>query len=155
MSQIVYVMQTLIAPDSVLIEINRFLFRFLWRNIGLQSKGIWKVKRSVVCNQIKNGGLNMMRELQIAFLLQWVVIYVKKITLKIGLGIQDLCTLFLVLNLNASIPMSIAILSSVCIQTCLIFFNTVPKTWIDSNCSDANNNPLWNVKYAEQVLYFK
>ena len=109
----------------------------------------------MVCNQIKNGGLNMMRELQIAFLLQWVVIYVKKITLKIGLGIQDLCTLFLVLNLNASIPMSIAILSRVCIQTCLIFLNTVPKTWIDSNCSDANNNPLWNVKYAEQVLYFK
>ena len=49
-----------LVPESVLIEINRLLFRFLWRKKkDCNRKAFEKVKRNVVCNQIDNSGLNM------------------------------------------------------------------------------------------------
>ena len=50
-SQVVYVMQALVVPENVLIEINRLLFRFLWRKEDCNRRAFEKVKRSVLCTE--------------------------------------------------------------------------------------------------------
>ena len=59
-SQLVYIMQALVVPDSVLTQVNRLLFRFLWRKKDCNRKAFEKVKRDVVCSDLENGGLGMM-----------------------------------------------------------------------------------------------
>ena len=73
-SQFVYIMQALVVPDLVLTQVNRILFRFLWRKKHCNRKAFEKVKRTVVCGVLENGGLNMidLKQMQAAFLLQWV-----------------------------------------------------------------------------------
>ena len=65
-------MQALVVPDPVLPQVNRILFRFMWRK--KENKAFEKVKRTVVCGALENGGLNMidLKQMQAAFLLQWV-----------------------------------------------------------------------------------
>ena len=72
-SQLVYVMQALVVPYSVLTQVNRLLFRFLWRKKDCNRKAFEKVKRNVVCSDLENGGLGMtdLKQMQTAFLLQW------------------------------------------------------------------------------------
>ena len=67
-------MQALVVPDLVLTQVNRILFRFLWRKKDCNRKAFEKVKRIVVCGALENGGLNMidLKQMQAAFLLQWV-----------------------------------------------------------------------------------
>ena len=67
-------MQALVVPDPVLTQVNRILFRFLWRKKDCNRKAFEKVKRTVVCGALENGGLNMidLKQMQAAFLLQWV-----------------------------------------------------------------------------------
>ena len=69
MSQFVYIMQALVVPDPVLTQVNRILFRFLWRKKDCNRKAFEKVKRTVVCGALKNGGLNMidLKQMQAAF----------------------------------------------------------------------------------------
>ena len=71
-SQVVYVMQTLVVPEKVLIEINRLLFRCLWRKKDYNRRAFEKVNRSVLCTDVESGGLNMtdLKDMQVAFLLQ-------------------------------------------------------------------------------------
>ena len=70
-SQFVYIIQ---VPDPVLTQVNRILFRFLWRKKDSNRKAFEKVKRTGVCGALENGGLNMidLKQMQAAFLLQWV-----------------------------------------------------------------------------------
>ena len=56
-SQFVYIMQALVVPDPVLNQVNRILFRFLWRKKNCNRKAFEKVKRTVVCGVLENGGL--------------------------------------------------------------------------------------------------
>ena len=72
-SQLVYVMQALVVPYSVLTQVNRLLFRFLWRKKDCNRKAFEKVKRNVVCSDLENGGLGMtdLKPMQTTFLLQW------------------------------------------------------------------------------------
>ena len=51
-------MQALVVPDPVLTQVNRILFRFLWRKKDCYRKAFEKVKRTVVCSALENGGLN-------------------------------------------------------------------------------------------------
>ena len=53
------VMQALVVPEKVLIKINRLLFRFLWRKKNCNRRAFEKVNRSVLCNDVDSGGLNM------------------------------------------------------------------------------------------------
>ena len=71
--QLVYIMQALVVPDSVLTQVNRLLFRFLWRKKDCNRKAFEKVKRNVVCSDLENSGLGMidLKQMQTAFLLQW------------------------------------------------------------------------------------
>ena len=48
-SQFVYIMQALVVPDPVLTQVNRILFRFLWRKKHCNRKAFEKVKKTVVC----------------------------------------------------------------------------------------------------------
>ena len=72
-SRLVYIMQALGVPDSVLTQVNRLLLRFLWPKKDCNSKAFEKVKRNVVCGDLENGGLSMigLKQMQTAFLLQW------------------------------------------------------------------------------------
>ena len=71
-SQFVYIMQALVVPDPVLTQVSRILFRFLWRKKDCNRKAFEKVKRTVVCGALENGGLNRidLKQTQAAFLLQ-------------------------------------------------------------------------------------
>ena len=73
-SQFVYIMQALVVPYPFLTQVNRILFRFLWCKKDCNRKAFEKVKRTVVCGALENGGLNMidLKQMQAAFLLQWV-----------------------------------------------------------------------------------
>ena len=46
-SQFVYIMQAFIIPDDVLTEVNRFLFRLLWREKDCNRKA-WKKSRELL-----------------------------------------------------------------------------------------------------------
>ena len=72
-SQLVYIMQALLVSDSVLTQVNRLLFRFLWQKKDCNRKAFEKVKRNVVCSDLENSGLGMidLKQMQTAFLLQW------------------------------------------------------------------------------------
>ena len=74
-SQLVYAMQVIIIPDAVLIEVNRLLFRFVWRKSNSNRKAFEKVKRVVMCHDFEHGGLKMLdvRQMQASFVLHWVV----------------------------------------------------------------------------------
>ncbi len=74
-SQLIYVMQVIFIPENVLIEINRLLFRFIWRKSNSNRKAFEKVKRSVMCQEFEFGGLKMIdvRQMQTSFMLHWVV----------------------------------------------------------------------------------
>ena len=67
-------MQALVVPDPVFTQVNRILFRFLWRKKDCNRKAFEKVTRTVVCGALENGGLNIidLKQMQAAFLLQWV-----------------------------------------------------------------------------------
>lgn len=69
-SQLVYIMKVLVLTD-----INRLLFRFLWRKKeeDCNRKDFEKVKRLVMCNDFGNGGLKMTDLKQVSLLLHWVV----------------------------------------------------------------------------------
>ena len=69
-SQFVYIRQALVVPDPVLTQVNRILLRFLWRKKDCNRKAFEKVKRTVVCGALENGGLNMidLKHMQAAFL---------------------------------------------------------------------------------------
>ena len=66
-------MQALVVQDSVLTQVNRLLFRFLWRKKDCNRKAFEKVKRNVVCSDLENGELGIidLKQMQTAFLLQW------------------------------------------------------------------------------------
>ena len=72
-SQLVYIMQAFVIPDHVLTDINRLLFRFLWRKKDCNRKAFEKVKGIVMCNDFGNGGLKMidLKQMQMSFLLHW------------------------------------------------------------------------------------
>ena len=75
--QLTYFMQAFIIPEKVLTEVNRLLYRFLWRKKDCNKKAFEKVKRAVICNETEFGGLNMIdiKQMQLSFMLQWGVVF--------------------------------------------------------------------------------
>ena len=73
-SHFTYIIQARVVPDSVLTQANRLLFRFLRRKKECNPKTFEKVKRTVVCGALENGGLYIidLKQMQTSFLLQWV-----------------------------------------------------------------------------------
>jgi hypothetical protein len=73
-SQLIYVMKSIGLPTSVLTDINRIFYKFIWQRKFSNRKAFEKVKRQVMEGDRKDGGLNMVNvlKLQQAFYLQWI-----------------------------------------------------------------------------------
>lgn len=74
LSQINFVMQSLLIPDNVLTEINRICFRFLWKKRFNNKRAFEKVKRKTLCTTYEEGGLKMIDifNVQESIFLTWV-----------------------------------------------------------------------------------
>ena len=73
-SQVVYLMQSLLMPNSVVDRINQIIFRFLWKKKFNNRKAFEKVKRKVMCTDYTEGGLKMINidQMKKSFLLNWI-----------------------------------------------------------------------------------
>ena len=74
-SNFVYLIGSIGMPEWVIKELNTCFFNFIWKN-NTNSKGkvTERVKREILCNDIHEGGLNMinLREFQDGFTLSWI-----------------------------------------------------------------------------------
>ena len=59
LSQLVFLMKSIDVPKAVLDEINTIFFKFVWKKQLDDKKAFEKVKRQVLCNDIKDGRLRM------------------------------------------------------------------------------------------------
>ena len=99
-SQLVYIMQALVVPYSVLTQVNRLLFRFLWRKKDCNRKAFEKVKRNVVCSDLENGGLGMidLKQMQTAFCCNGLDVFAKRRGSISGVMFQTIFLLLLEIN---------------------------------------------------------
>ena len=69
-----YILQSLSLPEDVLKEIDTILFRFLWKNQNFNSRAHEKIKRSVLCLNSNEGGINMIsiKDQQEIMLIRWL-----------------------------------------------------------------------------------
>lgn len=74
LSQFVYAMQALILPDEILRTINTIIFRFLWKKKFNNRRAYEKVRRDVICQDFKEGGLKMIdiHDMQVSFAVKWL-----------------------------------------------------------------------------------
>ena len=74
LSQISFILQSLSLPDSVLTKIDTMIFKFLWQRNLSNKKAHERIKRSVLCLNVNEGGLNMIKvkDQQKVFLLKWL-----------------------------------------------------------------------------------
>ena len=164
-SQLVYVMQALVIPESVLTEINSILFRFLWKKRNNNRKAFEKVKRSVMCEEYDQGGLKMInvQQMQTSFLLQWAIklckakeeekwIVIPRLQLY-RLGANYACFFS---NASAKNFKGLENIQS-------SFWKEVVKAWLNHNrqkegSDRAGATLLWNNKditYQKSVIYFR
>ena len=73
LSQFIHIMQSIGIPDVILSEINKIMFRFLWKSNFSNSRTCEKVNRATMCNRKDKGGLDMidLKKMQMAFYLNW------------------------------------------------------------------------------------
>ena len=73
LSQISFLLQSLSLPEHVINKIDTLFFKFIWQKKHSNKKAREKIKRSVMCRTIEEGGLQMIkvRDQQRAFLLKW------------------------------------------------------------------------------------
>ena len=169
LSQLVYVMQALIIPVDILKQINTMLFRFLWKRKCTNNRAFEKVKRSVICNNNENGGLNMIDviTMQTSFVLSWAVELQHSINRHLWQEIPNY--LFSKLGVNLSCFLSDVpankFIGSEQIQS--VFWKEVLITWLNNKrklnlytkqCNSYTNFSLWNndcICYRNRCLFFK
>ena len=80
LSQINYVMQSLSLPEQVLNEIDSIFFRFIWHKRGSKKRVFEKIKRKVLCLEVKQGGLKMIsvKDQQNIYNIKWISKIVKQ-----------------------------------------------------------------------------
>ena len=74
LSKVAYILQSLSLPEEVLNEIDTILFRFLWKNKDINVRAHEKIKRSVLCLDSSEGGVNMIsvKDQQKVMLIRWL-----------------------------------------------------------------------------------
>ena len=74
LSQLIFVMKSIVLPQNVLGEINTMFFKFLWSNSSINNNVSEKVKRTVMFNDYSSGGLKMIDiiKFQESIMLEWV-----------------------------------------------------------------------------------
>ena len=160
-SQFVYVMKTLILPDTVLTEINRIFFRFLWRKRDCNRKAYEKVKRVVMINNVELGGLRMvdMRFLQQSFQLEWIAKLYKS-------NSDDLKWTWVPLYYCKSLGFNLNMLNSTIgpklftnlENLSISFWKHNFNTWLFNNKTNTANDCIWyndKIRYRNNVLFFK
>ena len=73
LSQLVYIMQSILINNEIINEINTLFYRFIWKKDTIDKKAWERVKRIVLCNAKVNGGMEMinLHVFQKSFLLDW------------------------------------------------------------------------------------
>ena len=162
LSQLVYVMQAISIPDHVLTEINRLMFRFIWRKKDCNRRAFEKVKRSVLCCEYERGGLNMINviQMQSAALFHWVArltrenhdekwkLIVKQIFSSFGTNLTCFYS-----NVKCRNFKGLHLIKS-------YFWKSVLQAWLDKNKHDISQPVptfLWNnsfMTYQGTVLFF-
>ena len=168
LSQIVYLLQALAAPEDILKKINTVLFRFIWKKKYSNTKAFEKVKRKVICKQAENGGLNMINvfDMQNSFLLSWATKIRSEIDEKwkripcqefsrLGKNLSCFSS-----NLDSKHFKGLGTVSN-------LFWKNVLKCWLDNNQemnlmkstkTEIRHQCLWNngnIKYKGQSLFFR
>ena len=156
-------MQALVVPDSVLTQVDRLLFRFLWRKKDCNRKAFEKVRRNVVCSDLENGELGIidLKQMQTALLLQWAGRLCQAQALDkwshvpkyifAPFGDKYLCFFS---NIKSHSFKGLQLITS-------HFWSTVLKTWVDFNRHDPSmpvSTLLWNnrhIKHQGSVLFFQ
>jgi exonuclease III len=74
LSQFIYIMQSIGIPDSALATINTIMYKFIWQRKCSNKRAFEKVKRTVLCKDYSEGGLNVIDvfDLQNSFFLSWI-----------------------------------------------------------------------------------
>ena len=74
MSPYIYLMQSIGLPEHVLTELNRLFFGFIWKKKFSNKRAFEKVKRKIMTQEFKQGGLKMidMHTLQQSLYLAWI-----------------------------------------------------------------------------------
>lgn len=168
LSQFTYIIQSLALPQYVLNEIDSLMFKFIWKKKFSNTRAFEKVKRTVMCKTVNEGGLNMIsiKDQQKVFLLKWL----QKITEQ---NIKDAC-------ICAATQFTFARVGGVkyFVETCgdegvhkenylpSVFWTQVARTWNEftknknkqpNNIVDILIQPLFNncnIKYKGKILYF-
>lgn len=154
LSKIAYVIQSLCLPDEVLNQFDTLLFRFLWKNKELNTRAYEKIKRSVLCLNDSEGGINMIsvRDQQRVMLIRW---------LQKGYCNSNLTQQKVIQNIFRNVGGIEYILNSFTSaedfkgldQITSVFWKKTIITWLDLNSRNEkveNNVPIFNNK---DILY--
>ena len=78
LSQFIYVMKSIGLKKEVLQRINKIIFSFLWGKDFKSGRTFEKIKRSILCREIANGGLSMIdiEDMQKTFLTKWALKFI-------------------------------------------------------------------------------
>jgi hypothetical protein len=146
-------------------KLNTLIFRFLWKKKFTNTRAYEKVKRVVVCNSTKDGGLNMINVLQMqkAFILNWVLDL-----LNTDNATHKIIPNFLFSNLGTNLT---CLRSNVTAKDFIgygyiksVFWKQAFKVWLENknavikNESNTVNYCLWNndcLRYRKRSLFFK
>ena len=93
LSQINYVLQSLILPDHVLNEIDSIMFKFIWKKSFSNKKGFERIKRKILCLDVNQGGLKMIsvKDQQQVYNIKWI----SKVSQDLKNPNSDLANMFL------------------------------------------------------------
>ena len=72
-SPLIHIINSIGIEQKNIIRINQIMFRFIWKKPGSEGRVIEKIKRSVLCNNLNEGGLKMidLDLFQTGFFLKW------------------------------------------------------------------------------------
>ena len=170
LSQISYLIQSLSLPDQVINKLDSLLFQFIWQKKHSDKKVSERIKRTVMCRTIEEGGLNMIRvrDQQKAFLLKWfhkTVSAEKNNSLYQSKNIYDI--FFSKLGGTKYILTSTSINEN-CTNLMSKFWKDVIDAWVELNKNQYHQNniktqdiyaePLFNniqIRYKGQSLFYK
>ena len=143
-------MKSIILPEYVLSEVNSLFFKFIWKNNLQNKRSVEKVKRQVICNDKRLGGLNMidMNTLQKSYILSLIESF---------LSPNEMVWKSVALSMFSSLGGKVVFSGNVRKELCMgidtitsFFWRHALMSWLDSKhsiveSSEVNlNEPLFN-----------
>ena len=164
LSKFNYILQALSLKSTVLDEIDTILFKYVWQKNFSSKKAFEKIKRSVLCKNISEGGLNMIsiKDQQKVFHIKWL----KKITSELNdfdtahlffKGLGGAQYLLACTEEKTHTFLDENIQSKFWIDVLKTWFTLKPKSEV-STLSEILSQPIFlnsNIKYKERPLFIK